>query len=210
MKSLASIFHVAIRFHPGHLQPKTLANSFSIVILLNCLRLHRVVLGIKRSQGSSSAVRLPITDSLMIVIFKSLDLQLHDHCMFWAACNLAYFGFLRSAELSVPSLAAFSPSIHLAVSDVAVDSLTSPSCLRLTIKASKTDPFRKGCSVHIGRGSGPLCAIHVRMVSPCRGISSSHGLGQSWHQQGFLATFLVVVSESVLLPLLPAMEFPIT
>ena len=28
-KSLVPIFQVAIRFHPGHLQPKTLSNSFS-------------------------------------------------------------------------------------------------------------------------------------------------------------------------------------
>ena len=32
LKSLASIFQVAILFHPGHLQPKTLANSFIILI----------------------------------------------------------------------------------------------------------------------------------------------------------------------------------
>ena len=32
LKSLASIFQLAIRFHPGHLQPKTLAYSFSVVI----------------------------------------------------------------------------------------------------------------------------------------------------------------------------------
>ena len=80
--------------------------------------------------------------------------------MFWAACNLAYFGFLRSAEFTVPSLASFSPSIHLGVADVAFDSSSSPSCLRLRIKASKTDPFRKGCFLHIGRGEYPLCAIH--------------------------------------------------
>ena len=30
LKSLASIFQVAIRFHPRHLWPKTLANSFSL------------------------------------------------------------------------------------------------------------------------------------------------------------------------------------
>ena len=94
-----------------------------------------------------------------MVIFHALDLSLPDHGMFWAACNLAYFGFLRSAEFTVPSLASFSPSIHLGVADVAFDSSSSPSCLRLRIKASKTDPFRKGCFLHIGRGDYPLCAI---------------------------------------------------
>ena len=79
--------------------------------------------------------------------------------MFWAACNLAYFGFLRSAEFTVPNLASYVPDIHLGVADVAVDSHSSPSCLRLRVKASKTDPFRKGCFLHIGKGEFPLCAI---------------------------------------------------
>ena len=96
----------------------------------------------------------------MMVIFRSLDLSFPDHCMFWAACNLAYFGFLRSAEFTVPNLASFSPSIHLGLADVAVDSMSSPSCLLLRIKASKTDPFRKGYFLHIGKGEFPLCAIH--------------------------------------------------
>ena len=51
------------------------------------------------------------------------------------------------------------PAIHLGVADVAVDSHLSPSCLRLCIKASKTDPFSKGCFLHIGKGEFPLCAI---------------------------------------------------
>ena len=79
--------------------------------------------------------------------------------MFWAACNLAYFGFLRSAEFTVTNLASYVPAIHLGVADVAVNSHSSPSCLRLRIKASKADPFCKGCFVHIGKGEFPLCAI---------------------------------------------------
>ena len=62
--------------------------------LHNCLRSQRVIRGIKRTQGSPSSSRLPITDDLMLVIRKSLNLQLPDHCMFWAACTLEYFGFL--------------------------------------------------------------------------------------------------------------------
>ena len=59
----------------------------------------------------------------------------------------------------MPNLASYVPAIHLGVADVAFDSHSSPSCLRLRIKASKTDPFRKGCFVHIGKGEFPLCAI---------------------------------------------------
>ena len=80
--------------------------------------------------------------------------------MFWAACNIAYFGFLHSAEFTVSNLASYVPAIHLGVADVAVDSHSSPSCLRLRIKALKTDPFCKGCFLHIGKEEFPLCAIH--------------------------------------------------
>ena len=128
--------------------------------LANCLRLQRVIRGIKRSQGSSSSSRLPITDDLMFVIWRSLDLRLPDHLMFWAACSLGYFGFLRASEFTVPSLASFSPSSHLGVQDIAVDSPSTPSCMRVKIKASKTDPFRKGAFIHIGLGRPPLCAVH--------------------------------------------------
>ena len=132
--------------------------------LVNCLRLWRVVRGIKRTQGSSQVQRLPITDDILMIIFNSLDLSIPDHCMFWAACNLAYFGFLRSAEFMVPNLASFSPALHLGVVDISVDSDSHPDCLRVRIKASKTDPFRKGCFIHIGRGSFPLCALQAVMA----------------------------------------------
>ena len=127
--------------------------------LLNCLRLRQVMRGIKCSQGSSEAHRLPVTDSIMLIIWQSLDVSSHDDCMFWAACTLGYFGFLHSAEFTVPNLASFTLAIHLSVADLAVDSSSSPTCLRVRIKASKTDPFRKGALVHIGRGKAPLCAI---------------------------------------------------
>jgi len=111
--------------------------------LTGWLRLQRVLRGIKRLLGSPSSNCLPITDNLMLVIWKSLDLQLPDHCMFWAACTLVYFGFLRAAEFTVPSLANFSPLIHLGVKDISVDSASDPSTMCVKIKASKTDPFHK-------------------------------------------------------------------
>ena len=130
--------------------------------LINCLRLQRVVRGIKRCQGSSSS-RLPITDDLMLVIWQSLDLHLPDHCMFWAAFSLGYFGFLRASEFTVPNFSSFSSSLHLGVQDISVDSPSAPSCMRVRIKGSKTDPFKKGCFINIGVGRRPLCAVRAVM-----------------------------------------------
>ena len=121
--------------------------------LVNCLRLLRVIRGIKRTQGSPEAQRLPITNDILMIIFSSLDLY-----------RLAYFGFLRSAEFTVPSLASFSPLLHLSIQDIFVDSSANPSCLRVKIKASKTDPFRNGCFIHIGRGNFALCALQSVMA----------------------------------------------
>ena len=137
--------------------------------LTDCLRLQRVVRGIKRCQGTPSTW-LPITDHLMLVIWRSLDLSLPDHQMFWAACSLGYFGFLCASEFTVPNLSTFSVSLHLSVQDMAVDSSSAPSSMRVRIKGSKTDPFRKGCFVHIGLCGHPLCAVQAMMsYLACRG-----------------------------------------
>ena len=120
--------------------------------------------GLKRSQGSPAAQRLLITDSLLLVIHRALDLKNFNHCAFWAACMLGYFGFLHAAEFTVPNLASFSPAIHLSVADIAVDSRQSPTCLRVSIKASKTDPFRQGCHIYIGLGRAPLCAVNTLLA----------------------------------------------
>lgn len=107
--------------------------------------------------------RLPITDGIMLVIFKSLS-STYDHIIFWAACTLTYFGFLRLGEFMVPSLECFSADLHLVLDDIAVDSQSSPFCMRVRIKVSKPDPFRKGCYIHIGTGNYPLCAVRATMA----------------------------------------------
>lgn len=132
--------------------------------LVGCLRLQRVVRGIKGSVGEAGSTRLPVTDQTLLLIIKALDFSKHDHIMFWAACNLAYFGFLRSPEFTVPNLGSFSQDIHLSVADLAVDSYDAPTFLRIRLMASKTDPFRKGSLIHVGKGNPPLCAIHSVMA----------------------------------------------
>lgn len=95
----------------------------------------------------------------MLFIWKSLNVHLTDHCEFWAACTLGYFGFLGAGELTVPNLIIFSSPMHLTVQDIVVNGASSTSCMRVTIKASKTDPFHKGANLNIGLGSYPLCAV---------------------------------------------------
>ena len=82
-----------------------------------------------------------------------------DGIMLWAAACTGFFGFLRAAEFTTPSLASFDKGAHLAVGDVALDSHEKPSVVRLNIKASKTDPFRKGVQIFLGKTGTEICPV---------------------------------------------------
>ena len=47
----------------------------------------------------------------------------------------------------------------MTVSDLQADSLVSPTCFKVRIKCSKTDPFRAGCDIYLGRGVDSVCPI---------------------------------------------------
>ena len=97
----------------------------------------------------------------MIQIKKVL--QQHPHAyhntLMWAACCLAFFGFLRCVEFTVPSQAGYNPAIHLSFSDIAVDDYNNPSTVVLSIKQSKTDPLGKGTTITLGATQNTLCPI---------------------------------------------------
>ena len=83
----------------------------------------------------------------------------YDSTMTWAACCTAFFGFLRSSELTVPSQDAYDPSVHLSVRDVAVNNKSSPTMVHIRIKQSKTDPFRQGVSIYLGKTDSNICPV---------------------------------------------------
>ena len=59
--------------------------------------------------------------------------------MLWAACCLAFFGFLHAGEFTVNS--AFQPSSHMTVDDLQADSLVNPTCFKVHIKCSSLIRF---------------------------------------------------------------------
>lgn len=71
--------------------------------MLGTPRLTRLIKGIKRARSSSINIRLPINNNLMHIIQASLSAGTFDHLMFWAACCVAFFGFLRVSEFTCPS-----------------------------------------------------------------------------------------------------------
>lgn len=127
-------------------------------------RLHYVLQGVKRvesERGTEKRERLPITPSVLRQLKVVWDREASDPdiVMLWAACCLGFFAFLRTGEMTVPSDASFDPAVHLTRGDLAVDNPASPQSIRVTIKQSKTDPFRKGIDLFIGKTTTDLCPV---------------------------------------------------
>ena len=125
--------------------------------------LEHILRGIKSEQAKRSPkprTHLPITPSILHSISRVWELNStkYDNIMLWAACCLCYFGFLRAGEICVPSASEY-VGAHLSYGDIAVDSLLNPWFIEVNIKASKTDPFRTGVKLFIGRTGNALCPV---------------------------------------------------
>ena len=125
-------------------------------------KLDYVLKGVKRQKGvQPSRPRLPITPAILRAMrsYWSPQVDNFNVSMFWDACCVGFFGFLRAGEFTVASAATYDPAVHLSVEDVSVDSREAPSRVRLIIKQSKTDPFRTGAVVFLGRTTNDLCPV---------------------------------------------------
>lgn len=127
-------------------------------------RLHYILQGVKRSQaekGTERRARLPITPDILRRIKRVWDKSASDYntIMLWAACCLGFFGFLRTGEMTVPGDGSYDKACHLSREDIAVDNPANPGVIRITIKQSKTDPFRKGVDLFIGKTASDICPV---------------------------------------------------
>ena len=127
-------------------------------------RLHYVLRGIKSEEVKSKVPckqRLPVTPSILLKVHSILQFNPteFDHIMIWAASLVCFFGFLRSGEITIPSLSAYDPSVHLNRADIAVNDPDNPTIIQLTIKKSKTDPFRQGVNIFLGATGNTLCPV---------------------------------------------------
>ena len=84
--------------------------------LSNCLRLERVLRGIKRSQGVTKRDRLPVTLEVRTVLYMAN----YDDVLFWEVCCTVFFGFLRSGEFTTTTNK-FDTRIHMALDNVEID-----------------------------------------------------------------------------------------
>ena len=117
--------------------------------------------GIKKSSPQSIRSRLPITPGILRDLKKIWQKMENkwDAKMLWAVSCLCFFGFLRSGEVVAPTETDFDSQCHLCYSDVRVDNRITPSYIQVTLKASKTDPYRQGVKVYMGVTKSELCPV---------------------------------------------------
>ena len=78
--------------------------------------------------------------------------------------------FLQAGEMTTPDDGGYDPGAHLSFGDIAVDDPSSASFLRVRIKQSKTDPFRKGVDLFLGRTGSDICPVAALLsYLACRG-----------------------------------------
>ena len=127
-------------------------------------RLQQVLRGVRVEQGKSGRAprpRLPITPGILRRMKRIWEAEgvTWDTTMLWAASSVTFFSFCRSGELTVPTEKGFDPSSHVTYNDISVDNRKSPSIVSIHLKKSKTDPFREGMRVTVGRTNNEICPV---------------------------------------------------
>jgi len=160
----SSLKHCSIKSYLSAVRFLHIAEGFSDPFEPHLNRLQYTLRGIKRIEaenGGENRERLPVGPNTLRCIRAVWDQESSDpdKIMLWAACCLGFFGFLRAGEFTVPADNSFDSEVHLCFSDVAVDNPAQPQVIQITIKQSKTDPFRKGIKLYLGKTSSDLCPV---------------------------------------------------
>ena len=161
--------HSTIKCYLSAVRQMHVAEGYGDPRMSSMARLEQVLRGIKSLQARTrgrSLPRLPITPDLLLKMKGVWQKRgtTWDNTMLWAAVTLCFFGFFRSGEITVPTTSAFDEGAHLTFRDVTVDSVEHPQVLRVRLKASKTDPFRVGINVFVGRTDKGVSAVLAYMA----------------------------------------------
>ncbi len=89
--------------------------------------------GLARLQPHVPRQALPLTPAILLAVHSTLDFRVPLHVVFWAACLVAFFSFLRQSNL-LPYSTKFNPAKQLARANVGM----APQGLLLMLTWTKT------------------------------------------------------------------------
>ena len=121
--------------------------------------LERIIAGIRRKHGEAGTQeRRPITKDLLLQMLPHLNKNYREGATLYAAFCLAFAAFLRIGEFTYTANDRQS-------ADFGQWFLTRRSVelfddhMDLTLPASKTDPFRRGITLHIAASGDSACPV---------------------------------------------------
>lgn len=126
-------------------------------------RVQAVLRAVKKRRGAPKRERLPVTVDLLRLVHDELGRQGGpDAATFQAAFAAGVYGLLRVSEFTNPKTAQFDPAVHANLGDLEVTTGggTGPTA-RLTIRASKTDVFRRTHRVEIHATGKRDCPVRL-------------------------------------------------
>lgn len=161
--AIANLSHNTIKAYLSAVRHLHIAEQAADPGISKMPRLEHVLRGVKYMQARGERkgkARLPISIDILHKLREAWQRKAsRDSVMLWAAASLCFFGFFRSGEITVPSESGYDKGAHLNFEDVTVDDLANPQVLQVRIKASKTDPFRTGVEVFVGRTRCSMCPV---------------------------------------------------
>ena len=155
--STIRIYTAAIRAaHRENALPDPTHRNLQLSLVLRAIR--------RRHLPTQSKQREPITPRLLAQMLRHLchspSLGRHDQRMLSAAFTLAFHGFLRVSEFTMPPHTRFNPRFHPVTSHVALHR----RYFTFFIPRSKTDQFHRGHTIRLSRSTQPpICPVrHMR------------------------------------------------
>ncbi len=125
---------------------------------INTPLLHYLLTAIRRSSARKPLQRHPITPTLLVTLKTQLhqsDLASRDRAMFWAAFTLAFYGFLRASEYTLPSSRHLNPRYRLSWSSIQI----RDESIRMQLRRAKTDRFGHSVTLVIGPTGTSTCPV---------------------------------------------------
>jgi hypothetical protein len=126
-----------------------------------------VLRGVRRLHGSCTSRARQLITPVELRAMKSVWAKRSpsfDAVMLLTSCCTGFFGFLRAGEFTVDFLGSFGAAVHLTHQDVSTDSHSNPSTVCLHLKQSKTDPFRLGADIFLGRSQSDFCLVSALLA----------------------------------------------
>ena len=126
-----------------------IANGDTLMDRNQMPRLQLVLWGVAQSPSHQGGMRprLPITGAITHQLLGVWSGDNFESRLLWAATCVGYFGFMRAGEFTAVGLA---PPPSIIVSEVAINSRSAPTAVRLRLRRAKTDPFGRGIEIYLG------------------------------------------------------------